>query len=469
MLDELRKRLILIIVAFAMLMEAIDITIINTAITNMAHSLNVTPIDLKLALISYLLSLAIFIPISGWIADKFGIKKVFIFALSLFTLSSFACGFTTTLEQLIIARFIQGLGGSFTMPVGRLIILRICERHELIIKMGMVVMVAALGMMLGPVLGGILTTHFSWPWVFWVNVPFGLLAILLAYFFFPSMPSRPVLPLDKLGFILFGGGLATLTYSLSALSESNLSHSSTLAMLLCSISLLCFYYWHSKKQAHPIVKLTLLSKRTFYISALGNLCARLSFGGIPFLLPLLFQIGLKFTPQLSGLLLAPISIGVLLIKPLSTSILRLLGYKKLLCVNTVLVAAILCSFMLINTATSLYTIGFLTFGYGFLIALQYTAMNSLAYANINEEELSSATSIMSTIQQLSQSFGIAFAAILVTLFSPQFSIHSAAIIRPLHESFLVMAVVTLFSVMVFGKLKPEDGQELLMVKTQVNE
>ena len=460
-MQQVRKNLILIIVSFAMLMEAIDTTIINTAIPNMSLSLKVNPIDLKLALISYLLSLAIFFPISGWIADKFGIKKVFICALSLFTLSSLACGFTSTLEQLIVARFIQGLGGSFTMPVGRLIILRICERHELIAKMSIVVMVAALGMMLGPVLGGILTTHLSWPWVFWVNVPFGILAILLAYFLFPSMPVVPVPPLDKLGFILFGGGLATLTYSLSAFSESNLSHAHTLSMLLFSLFLLGIYWWHSQKQTYPIVKIALLSKRTFRISVLGNLCARLSFGGIPFLLPLLFQIGLKFTPQLSGLLLAPISLGVLLVKPLSMTILRFFGYKKLLNINTIVVALILWSFTFISASTSFFTIGFLTFLYGFLIALQYTGMNSLAYANISDEELSSATSIMSTIQQLAQSFGVAFAAILVNLYSPHFSINSITIINSLHQSFFAMGLVTLFSIIIFIKLKPGDGQELI--------
>lgn len=436
--EQLRKNLILIVVSFAMLMEAIDTTIINTAIPNMALSLNVGPLDLKLALIAYLLSLAIFTPISGWIADKFGIKKVFIFALTLFTLSSLACGYTTTLEQLILARLIQGLAGSFTMPLGRLIILRLCERHELVTKMSIVVMVSALGVMLGPVLGGILTTHLSWPWVFWVNIPFGLIAIVLAYALLPQMPKITVPPLDKIGFILFGSGLALLTYSLAAFSESNLSQLHTLALFLFALSLLLIYYWHSQKQLHPIVKVTLLNKRTFRISVFGNLLARFSFGGIPFLLPLLFQIGLKFTPQLSGILLAPISLGILLIKPLSMTILRTLGYKKTLLINTVFICLMLWSFTLINPTSSLYVIAFLTFAYGFVIALQYTGMNSLAYANINTEELSAATSIMSTIQQLAQSFGVAFAAALVNVLSPQHVIHSEAIMSPLHETFVIM-------------------------------
>ena len=468
MQEPLRKYLILIIVSLAMLMEAIDTTIINTAIPTMAISLNVNPIDLKLALISYLLSLAIFIPISGWIADKFGIKNIFIVAIFLFTLSSIACGYTSTLGQLIVARFIQGVGGSFTMPVGRLIILRICERNELISKMSVVVMVASLGMMLGPVLGGILTTYCSWPWIFWVNVPFGSLCIVLTYFLLPAMPAIPVPPLDKIGFVLFGAGLATLTYSLSAFSESTLSYTHCIFMFVLSLILLLLYSWHSKDQPHPIVKIALLYKRTFRVSVLGNLCSRLSFGGIPFLLPLLFQMGLKYSPQLSGLLLAPIAFGVLLVKPLSLIILRYFGYKKLLTLNTVMVSFILWAFIVIGQSTSLYTIAFLTFVYGFLIALQYTGMNSLAYANIDEGELSAATSIMSTLQQLAQSFGVAFAAILINLFAPQGTQHSVTMIHGLHQSFLTMGIVTLFSIVFFIKLNPDDGRELIKRSVLVN-
>ncbi len=446
-----------------MLMEAIDTTIINTAIPNMAQSLNVNPLDLKLALISYLVSLAIFIPISGWIADKFGHKRTFIFALALFTLSSIGCGFTHTLWQLIVARFIQGLGGSLTMPVGRLIIIRLCERHELVSKMSIVVMVAALGMMLGPVLGGVLTTHFSWPWVFWVNVPFGTLAIILACYLLPHMPAVPVAPLDKTGFFLFGSGLATLTYSLAAFSESNLSQAYVLGVFLFSIIVLLLYLQHSKSQAHPIVKVALLHKRTFRISLIGNLCTRLSFGGIPFLLPLLFQIGFNYSPQTSGFLLAPTALGVLLIKPFSIYLLRFLGYKKLLIINTIMVALLLWTFTLINESTSLYSICFLTFLYGFFISLQYTGMNSLAYANVAQDELSAATSIMSTIQQLAQSFGVALAAILVHIFSLYVSQSSAAKIMAgtIHHAFLYLGLITLFSTIIFFKLKDEDGLELI--------
>lgn len=461
----MKKNIIMFIVSCAMFMEAIDTTILNTAIPVMAHSLKVNPLDLKLALISYLLSLAVFIPISGWIADKYGIKKVFITAIGIFTLSSLWCGFTENLMELVLARIIQGLGGSLTMPVGRLIILRTCERHELLTKMTIVVMVASLGMLLGPLLGGVITDHFSWRWIFWVNVPVGLLAMILSYKLLPTMLPRPVPPLDKAGFVLFGTGLAFLTLGLSMFSETEAGIGYSSLIIILSTLLLASYTQHSRKMSHPIVKVALLHTRTFRIAVLGNLLARLSFGGVPFLLPLLFQIILGYSPRLSGMLLAPVALGVFLVKPLSFSILRMLGYKKLLILNTILVSFSLWSFLFINQNTSIYQIGFLTFIYGFFIALQYTGMNSLAYANIDENDISNATSIMSTIQQLSQSFGVAISAILVSLFTYQTSEHLVLSLKTFQITFLSLGILTFLSGLIFSGLKKEDGEELISTPT----
>lgn len=453
--------IIIVTVSLAMFMEAVDTTILNTAIPVMAHSMNVNPINLKLALISYLLSLAIFIPISGWIADKFGIKKVFICAIALFTLSSIWCGFTQNLWELISARIIQGLGGSLTLPVGRLIIVRTSERHELISKMSIVVMIAALGMMLGPVLGGIITNYFSWRWIFWVNIPVGVLALILSINLLPPMPARAVHSLDKIGFLLFGSGLAMLTLGLSTISESDVAISESITLIVIAILLLSVYTWHSLKKTHPIVKVELLRTRTFRVSVIGNLIARIGFGGIPFALPLLLQIGLGFSPQLSGFLLAPTALGVLLVKPLSLRVLRFFGYRNLLILNTFLVGLSLCSFAMVNQFSSIYSIGFLTFIYGFLISLQYTGMNSLAYANLDSEDISAATSIMSTIQQLAQSFGVAVAAMIISFFAYRFSGDNSLTIKTFHQSFIVMGILTLLSVIVFTQLKKDDGLELI--------
>ncbi|KTD38561.1 MFS transporter DHA2 family multidrug resistance protein B [Legionella nautarum] len=459
----MKQNLVLLIVSLAMFMEAVDTTIINTAIPVMATSLEVNPLNLKLALISYLLSLAIFIPISGWIADKFGIKKVFMVAVITFTLSSVWCGFTQNLWELIAARIIQGLGGSLTLPIGRLIILRTCQRHELVNKMSIVVMVASLGIMLGPVLGGVITHYFSWRWIFWVNAPVGILTLLLASKLLPFMPPCKVPPLDKIGFVLFGAGLATLTLSLSMFSESHISILQSLSIFLGAILLLLVYSWHSYKRENPIVKIELLAIRTFRISILGNLLVRMSFGGMPFLLPLLLQIGLHFSPQLSGFLLAPIALGVFVVKPFSMAILRRLGYRKLLIFNTIFIGFSLWSFSSINEESSIYEIVFLTFIYGFFVALQYTGMNSLAYANVNNNDMSAAASIMVTIQQLALSFGVAISAILLSFFSYEFSAHQQFATKIFHQTFVTLGVLTILIGLIFTRLKTEDGQEMIGV------
>lgn len=444
-------------------MEAIDSTIVNTAIPAISRSLQVGPIDLKIALISYLLSLAIFIPISGWLSDKFGAKKIFGLSLILFTISSLWCGFAHNLTELILARFMQGLGGAFGVPVGRLIIVRTFGRHNFIAKMNHVITVGALGVMLGPVLGGLITTHFSWQWIFWVNVPIGLFTFILAQRYLEASHIHHVYPFDKLGFLLFGMALAGFTFGLSALSESNIDTTFAYGIIVVSIVLLIIYIFHAHRRSHPIVKTDLFRIKTFQISITSNLISRLGFGGVPFLLPLLFQIIFGLSAQLSGILLTPIAMGILVAKPLSLYLLRSFGYKRVLMVNTLCAASAILLFATITTHTSFYLMSLLTFVYGFMLALQYSAMNSLAYANIPVEDLSAATSIMATIQQLAQSFGVAVCAILIRVFSFFYSQH-ALTLSIFHSTFIAMAILTCSSSFIFLRLQSDDGQEMIQKK-----
>lgn len=461
------KRITMFTVSLALFMDVLDSNIINTAIPAMSRSLNVHPVDLKIALISYLLSLAVFIPISGWTADKYGAKPVFIAALGLFTISSFWCGYAHSLSELVIARCVQGIGGAFMISVGRLMIARTFKRHELVEAMNTVIMVVAVAVMLGPFVGGVITDHWSWPWIFWVNIPAGAFAILLAAYGLEDTAVRKDPPSDKLGFLLFGGSLAILCFSLSDLSESTVDLHHAFLMIIISVVMMLAYVIHANKLAHPVIKITLFRIRTFQISVLGNLFARLGFGGLPFLLPLMMQVAFGFSAQLSGLLLVPLAFGVIFAKLIALRILRRVGYKKYLVVNTFLVGLILWMFQLVNIQTSIYVIACLTFLFGTVIAVQYTGMNSLAYADMHEDELSASTSITSTIQVLAQSLGVATSAILLRYYLA-YSGHPLTLTPEIfHQTFFMMGILTFVSAIVFIRLKPNDGIQML-VKREKN-
>lgn len=447
-------------------MDALDTSIINTAIPAMSRSLQVNPVDLKIALLSYLICLAIFIPTSGWVADKFGVKFVFISSLVVFTLSSLWCGYAQTLPELVIARASQGVGGALMLPVGRLIILRTFQRHELVDAMNHVIMVVSVGVMLGPLAGGFITDHFSWHWIFWVNIPVGLLAMAAAFFWIKDITPKKARPFDLVGFVLFGGGLAMLTFALSDLSESTADQAKALYILFIALFMLLSFYFYARKKIHPIINIKLFRIRTFQISIIGNFISRLSFGGMPFLLPLLFQIGLGYSAELSGLLLVPIALGIMMVKYFSLKILRMAGYRRILVANTVLVACALLAFRIVGPDTSLYVIAGLTFIFGLLISLQYSGMNSLAYADMSADDMSSATSIISTAQQIAQSLGVATAALLLRFYSvgsaDVFSLTPAIF----HQTFFALGTLSFLTAFFFLRLKRNDGHQMLTAPAQ---
>ncbi len=456
-MNFLKQRVLSFVVSLALFMEAMDATILNTAIPTMAKNFNVNPIDLKIALISYLLMLAIVIPISGWLADKLGAKKVFIIALTIFIIASFFCGLSSHLLELIIARSIQGIGGALTLPVGRLIIVRTFKHRQFINAMNQIVTVGAFGMMLGPVLGGIITYHFSWHWIFWINVPVGLLAIFLTKYFLKDISPVAVPPLDKIGFLLFATSLSGLMFGLSALSETILNRHISLFIILASFILILIYFWHSKDKKNPVVKISLFYNRIFQIAISGNFLSRLSFGSMPFLLPLLLQIKLHYSAQLSGIVLAPLAGGVLLAKQFSLRLLQKQGFKKYLLINTLLAGIAIWLFMLIKISTSIYIIALLTLFFGLMISLQYSGMNALAYADISTNDSGAATSIMSTVQQFSQSMGVAISALLVNYFS----FGSYLKISAFTNTFFFLGFIVLSSSFVFMRLKSTDGIQMI--------
>ncbi len=447
------------IVAIALFMETLDMTIISTATPNMAISFMVNPLSLKFAMTSYLLSIAMFIPISGWVADKWGTQRTFICALILFTLSSFACGNARFLPELVIARFFQGMGGAFMMPVGRLIILRTFKKSQLIRTMNFVTTPALLGPLLGPVLGGFIATYYSWPWIFYINIPIGLLGVLAAWYCVKNHKMESIGPFDTIGFLLFSLSLVGIFFALETISAPFIP--TYIVVLVGSCALLGFlvFYWHYHKTRYPVLNLKLFSIRTFFVAALGNLWSRPSIFSVSFILPLLFQIGFGLSPLHSGLLTCFSTLGMISSKSINRVILHHFGFRKALCVTSVLTGITIASYSLINEI-NVPIIIVMIFINGLVTSLLFSGMNVLYYVDVARAELSHATSISSTLQQLSMGLGITLSTLVLQLFvgwNHPLAYNDPA---PFRWAFLVMGVIAILSVLVFLKLKPSDGHEM---------
>ncbi len=449
-------------------MESMDTTILNTAVPAIAHALNVPPLSMKAVLASYTLSLAVFIPISGWMANRFGTRRVFASAIGIFTLGSFLCGLSSNIHWLVAFRILQGGGGAMMLPVGRIAMVRAFPKSELINAMSFVAIPGLVGPMLGPVIGGAIIGYFHWSVIFFVNIPIGLCGLYMAYRHLPNYREEQNYPLDIIGLVLFGSGVALLSYVLEVFGETTLSGREMLGLLGISAALLAAYGLHTKRTAQPLLRLKLLAIRTFRVAVSGNLFTRLGIGGIPFLLPLLYQVGLGFSPIESGLLIMPQAFAAMSLKLTMPLILRKLGYRTVLVANTLLLGATIILFATIDLKTPVWLIVLMAFGYGFLTSLQYTSMNTLAYADVSDHEASGASTIASTVQQLAVSFGIATASLATALFIPErLRATEAQMIHGVHLALICLAALTIASTIVFVRLRPTDGASLSRHKVAV--
>ncbi len=455
------KRFMPWLVAVALFMENLDATIVNTAVPSMAASLGVQPLSLKAVLTSYTLCLAVFIPISGWMADRFGTRRVFTWAVVLFTLGSLLCGLSTSIHVLVASRVMQGIGGAMMTPVGRLALVRTFPRSEMLNAMNFVVIPALLGPLLGPVTGGLIVHWLHWSTIFFVNLPIGLLGLWLIKKHMPDYRDNAVAPLDRLGFMLFGGGIALLSYVLEIFGEHRLPPGPILALLVVSLALLAAYYFHGRRVSNPVMRLSLFDIRTFNVAVLGGIITRLGIGGMPFLLPLLYQVGLGFPAWQAGLLTMPQAIAAITMKVMSKGILARFGHRQVLVANTVLFGATIMVFSFIGPGTPIWCILLLSFTQGFFSALQFTSMNSLVYADVTDRDASMANSIASTAQMMALSFGVAFASLTAGWFigqTPQTD--TADFIRALHHSYLALGTVTILSSLMFWRLEVNDGNNV---------
>jgi EmrB/QacA subfamily drug resistance transporter len=462
------KRLLPWLVAVGFFMESLDTTILNTAVPAIARALEVPPLSMKAVLASYTLSLAVFIPISGWMANRFGTRRVFASAIGIFTLGSFLCGISNNIHLLVACRILQGCGGAMMLPVGRITMVRTFAKSELINAMSFVAIPGLVGPMLGPVIGGAIIGYFHWSVIFFVNIPIGLCGLYMVYRHLPNYREKRNYPLDIIGLVLFGSGIALLSYVLEVFGETSLSDREMLGLLGISAALLAAYGLHTKRTAHPLLRLKLLGIRTFRVAVSGNLFTRLGIGGIPFLLPLLYQVGLGFSPIQSGLLIMPQAFAAMSLKLTMPLILKKFGYRSVLISNTIMLGVMIMLFATISHDTPVWLIVMMAFIYGFLTSLQYTSMNTLAYADVGEHEASGASTIASTVQQLAVSFGIATASLAAALFIPA-RLHAteAQMIHGVHLALICLAALTIASTIVFVRLRAQDGAAMSRHRAEV--
>ncbi len=440
-------------------MENLDSTVLATALPAIAVDLHEDPISLKLALTSYLLSLAIFIPASGWAADRFGARTIFRGAIVVFTAGSILCGFSSSLPQFVAARIFQGMGGAMMVPVGRLVLLRSVPRSELVQALAYLTMPALIGPILGPPLGGFITTYSDWRWIFWINVPIGVLGVVLATLYIENIKEPDPPKLDAPGLLMTGLGLSGLMFGSTVAGRGEFPPVVVAGLIGAGLLLLGFYVRHAKRAAHPIIDLKLLEIQTFSASLYGGFLFRLGIGALPFLLPLMLQLGFGLTPFQSGCLTFGAAAGSFLMKATAQPILRRFGFRRVMVFNALISSAFLAFYGLFTATTPWWLMFTLLLAGGFFRSLEFTSINAIAYADVDNAAMSRATSFASVMQQLSLSTGVAVGAAVIELSR---TAHGDAVLRAgdFGAAFFLVALISAASALIFMRLPPTAAASL---------
>ena len=460
MLEALNRNTIPLIVATALFMANLDATVLSTSLPAIAHDLNLNPIHLKLALTSYLLALAVFIPASGWVADRYGAKNVFRAAMVVFALGSVACGFANGLASLVAARVLQGVGGAMMMPVGRLLVWRTVPRSEIISAAAWLTIPATVGPVLGPLLGGFITTYFNWRWIFWINIPVAILGVALITRFIPDVRENAPEKFDTTGFLLLGPGLSLFLTGATVMGLGLLSGSTVILMLIGGAALLAAYVWHARRDDSPLLDLKLLNIPTFRAGFVGGFLFRVGIGATPFLLPLLLQLGFGLTPFQSGALTFVTGIGAMFMKTQAAAILRRFGYRRVLIANAVIAALFTASPALFTAATPAAVMLAIFFLGGLSRSLQFTSVNTISFADVPSERLSRATSFGAVGQELSGAVGVAIAALGLEVMM-RASGEPLSTVSHFGPVFAFVALLSAVSIVSFTRLNDHAGAQLL--------
>lgn len=445
------------IAAMAFFMQALDATILNTALPAIAQSLNRSPLAMQSAIISYTLTVAMLIPVSGWLADRFGTRRIFMLAVSLFTLGSLACALSNSLGMLVVFRVIQGIGGAMMMPVARLALLRAYPRSELLPVLNFVTMPGLVGPILGPVMGGVLVTWASWHWIFLINIPIGVAGLLYARKYMPNF-TTPRRSFDMWGFLLFGLSLVLFSSGMELFGEKVVETWLALSIIFSGIALLLLYICHARRHPTPLISLNLFKTRTFSVGIAGNIASRLGTGCVPFLMPLMLQVGFGYPALIAGCMMAPTALGSILAKSTVTQILRWFGYRKTLVGVTLFIGVMIAQFALQTQAMAIWMLVLPLFILGMAMSTQFTAMNTISLADLTDENASSGNSVLAVTQQLSISLGVAVSAAVLRFYE---GVDGTNTVEQFHYTFITMGAVTVVSALTFMLLKAKDGRNLI--------
>lgn len=463
-LDADSRRFLPWVVALAFFMQTLDTTILNTALPGMARDLGENPLQMQSAVIAYMLTVALLIPASGWLADRFGTRTLFLWAIALFSLGSLACAASGSLQMLVLARVVQGVGGALLVPVGRLAVLRAFPREEFLPVMAFIAIPGLIGPLIGPALGGLLVQYVSWHWIFLINLPVGVAGVWAAGRYMPQMKSAVPGAFDWGGFVLFSLGLMLISLALQGLGERSVGAPLSVVLLVAGMASMAAYWLHAARVPKPLFDRALFKIPSYRIGIIGNVFARLGSGATPFLTPMFLQLGLGFSPSAAGLSMMPIVLGAMTTKAWSTRLIRTQGYRRVLVANTVLLGLMIASFAIIDRDTSHVWLALHLGLFGMVNSLQFTAMNALTLGGLGAQTASSGNSLLAVVMQLSMSLGVATSSLFLLVFSGS-AVNMASVgadlVPAFHATYLAVGSMAALAAFIFYQLRPYEGSSVV--------
>ncbi|MDR2221656.1 MAG: multidrug transporter subunit MdtD [Flavobacteriaceae bacterium] len=445
--------------ALAIFMQALDGTILNTGLPSIAKSLGESPLEMQSVIVSYTLTVALLIPLSGWLADRFGTKTIFMMAISIFTVGSLFCSLANTIDQLVLARIFQAIGGSMMVPVARLILIYAYPKDKLLSIINFITIPGLIGPMLGPTAGGFLVEKLSWHWIFLINLPVGIIGVLWANSIVPNFKNT-VDKFDLKGWLLLSGGLTTITLVIERWNSPKITPLMLILLFVLSIILLIGYVLYAKIKTNALIRLSLFKIKTLRIGLVGNLFTRFGVGGMPLMIPLLLQVGYGYSAFYAGLMMIPQAGANLVSRNFVIPIVKKYGYRKTLITNTILSGTVISLFFFINKETPIWIIVLLMIANGAFNAVQYTSMNTIALADLDKDSSSEGNTLLSVTQQLAISLGISISAMVLALFQNSAIGAADQGVDVFRYTFLVMGIITIVSCRVFVRLNDEAGASL---------